>query len=127
MARVVLDSSAVLAMLWNEPGADAVNNQLEGAMISAVNMAEVTTKMLDGRFTEDETRFALDQMKLDVIPFDSIQAFTCGQLRAPTRNKGLSLGDRACLALAMLKNTTILTTDRIWADINVGVKIEVIR
>jgi ribonuclease VapC len=127
MTRIVLDSSAVLAMLWNETGAETVSDQLQGAMISAVNMAEVITKMLDGRFTEDETKFAINQMHLEVVPFDDNQAFACGKLREPTRHKGFSLGDRACLALAIQESATIYTTDRVWRELDVGIKIEVIR
>jgi ribonuclease VapC len=124
---VVLDSSAILALLQNEPGANIVASQLGNAMISAVNMAEVMSKLSDEQFNEEQLSAILGDLKLDVIPFDPSQAMSSGMLRSKTRHMGLSLGDRACLALAILKTATVLTTDRVWANLDIGLKIEVIR
>ncbi len=127
MARIVLDSSAVVAMLLDEPGASMVSERVSSALISAVNMAEVISKLSDEQFSQDQTGIILNDLKLEVIPFDSNQAMTCGLLRTKTRHRGLSLGDRACLALAIQENATVLTADRIWAGLDIGVKIKLIR
>jgi PIN domain nuclease of toxin-antitoxin system len=127
MASIVLDSSAILAMLWAEPGAGIVTDNSASAMISSVNMAEVVTKLLDGRFSEDETNVIVGNLKLDVIPFDESQAVACGMLRTHTRHKGLSLGDRACLALAIQESATVLTADSAWSNLDLGIEIKVIR
>lgn len=127
MARIVLDSSAVVAMLLDEPGASMVSERVSSALISAVNMAEVISKLSDEQFSQDQTGIILNDLKLEVIPFDSNQAMTCGLLRTKTRHRGLSLGDRACLALAIQENATVLTADRIWAELDIGIKIELIR
>ena len=127
MNPVVLDSSAVLALLQDEPGADSVASQMGNAMISAVNIAEVMSKLSDEQFSDEQLSAILGDLKLDVIPFDLDQAMSSGMLRSKTRHKGLSLGDRACLALAMHKAALVLTTDRVWAELDVEVKIEVVR
>ena len=127
MNPVVLDSSAVLALLQDEPGADSVASQMGNAMISAVNIAEVMSKLSDEQFSDEQLSAILGDLNLDVIPFDLDQAMASGMLRSKTRHKGLSLGDRACLALAMHKAALVLTTDRVWAELDVEVKIEVVR
>jgi ribonuclease VapC len=124
---VVLDASAVLAMLWHERGGDRVAAISEDTIVSVVNLSEVVAKMLDRGFTETQAREVADQIESTVIPFDEGQALSAGLLRATTRARGLSLGDRACIALALARGARIMTADRAWVDLDAGVVIEVIR
>ena len=127
MTRFVLDSSAVLAMLWTEPGAGVVNDNAENAMISSVNLAEIIAKIHDRGFGEDNANFVLNDLNPEIVPFDRDQAIAAGHLRASTRQKGLSLGDRACLALALQQKATVLTADKTWSELDLGLEIKVIR
>ncbi|KPF80485.1 hypothetical protein IP88_00295 [alpha proteobacterium AAP81b] len=124
---VVLDSSALLAVLQGEPGADAVMPALQGALVSAVNAAEVVTKLVEIGMTPVEAGTNLTRLDVDIIAFDAVQAQQTGALRPLTRHLGLSLGDRACLALAQQRRATVLTADRPWAGLDLGIAIEVIR
>lgn len=126
---VVLDSSALLAYLFDETGTDRVAPLLEGALISAVNLTEVVTKTIDAGDDPDLTLADLAELTLVVVPFDRAQAATAARLRTTTRRAGLSLGDRACLALAHSRGLPAITGDRAWAAIaeDVGVAIELIR
>jgi ribonuclease VapC len=112
---VVLDASAVLALLQNEAGAERVADLLSGAAMSAVNLSEVVAKLTDHGMPADDVREALDGLPLDVHAFDREAAFAAGELRRITRGAGLSLGDRACLALAARLGAAALTADRAWA------------
>jgi PIN domain nuclease of toxin-antitoxin system len=125
--KVVLDSSAVLAMLWDEPGAARVAEALPGARISAVNLAEVTAKLIDRGASDDDAKEILRSLGLDAAAFDSDQAITAGLLRRATGKAGLSLGDRACLALARADRAVAMTADRAWAGLELDVGVEVIR
>ena len=128
MSSAVLDASAVLALVKAEPGweeiADAVT---AGAAISAVNLSEVVAKLAESGQTEAAIRAALGRLGLEVSDFDEEQAYRAGQLRPLTRAAGLSLGDRACLALAARLDLPALTTDRTWQGLPVGVSVRVIR
>ena len=124
---VVLDASALLAVLRAEPGSDQVEPRLEGARIGAVNVSEVVAKLVDDGVPETEIRRAIDRLELDVHAFDAEHAYIAGILRHATRALGLSLGDRACLALAQREQLPVLTADRSWAKLDLGVSIKVIR
>lgn len=123
----LLDSSAVLAVINDEPGGEIVTEAMPGAAISAVNYAEVVSKLTDYGLTENEVREAADSLSLQVIPFDAEAALVSGLMRAATRHKGLSLGDRACLALARISGEPVLTTDKAWGSLDLGVEIRVVR
>ncbi len=127
MTSVVVDSSAVLAFLQHEPGSDDVASLLNGAAISTVNFTEVLTRLIDGSRTEQEALAMVSTLPLRVRPFDEVQATSAGLLRQATRALGLSLGDRACLALARAEGLPVLTADRAWASLAVGVEIRMIR
>ena len=127
MSDVVLDASALLAVLRDEPGAERVGARLEGASIGAVNLSEVVAKLIEDGVPEREIRRAIGRLELDVHPFDLEHAYAAGVLRPATRPLGLSFGDRACLALAQSLGAMTLTADRSWARLDVGVAIEVIR
>ena len=125
----VLDASALLAFLQREPGAGSVRAVLGGARMSTVSWTEVVQKAADSEREAAELRAALESLGLALEPFSAAQAEIAGLLRRPTRAIGLSLGDRACLALAIEKGETILTADRVWERLRpeIGVGIEVIR
>jgi PIN domain nuclease of toxin-antitoxin system len=124
---VVFDSSVVLAVLHNEPGASAVLSYLPDALLSAVNAAEVATKLAEKGMDEQGVHRSIQEFKLTITPFDSEAAYSAGLLRPHTRAFGLSLGDRACLALAMKERVPAITMDRAWQTLNIGVEIRVIR
>lgn len=126
MSRVVLDASALLALLQNEPGSDRVMEQLAGALISSVNLSEVVAKLAERGMPEGDINRSLG-LGLEVVPFDEELAWKAGLLRPQTRRSGLSLGDRACLALARSRSLPALTADHVWADLDVGVDVVVIR
>ena len=123
----VLDSSAVLAIIWNEPGSDLVLDCIDGAIISAVNYAEVLTKISDRGVDGKLANALLASLAIETIDFDKVQAETSSQLRPHTRHLGLSLGDRACIALATKKGWPVLTADRAWAELSVSVEVQLVR
>jgi PIN domain nuclease of toxin-antitoxin system len=123
----VLDSSALLALLWSEPGSDAVVAVMDDAVISAVNMAEVCSKLVDRGIVGEEIRALLSELAIRVATFDEAQAFKVGDLRLATRTSGLSIGDRACLALAASENLNAVTADRAWSNLDLGISITLIR
>jgi ribonuclease VapC len=127
MNEDVLDSSIILAILKNEAIDDSAYSVVPGAVMSAVNVAEVYSKLseLDGISL---TRVELLLGLLDRIePFTAAQAKTCGLLRDATRNQGMSLGDRACIALAMDLDATVYTTDRQWAAATLTCRVKLLR
>ena len=127
MSRV-LDASAILALVFRETGAPLVQAALlDGAVILSVNLAEVITTMLGRGMDEATVRSILDAIDPPVLPFDEDLAYRTGLLRAPTRSAGLSLGDRACLALAERLALPALTADRVWSTLNLSMQVEVIR
>lgn len=127
MSDYVLDASAVLAVINEEPGSNRVEPHLRTAPISAVNLAEVVTKLQERGFDDAAIDEALHLLALDVRPFEPDVAIVAGKLRGATRHAGLSLGDRACLAFAQDLGATALTTDRAWDGLDIGVAIELAR
>ena len=127
MHEPVLDASAILALLNAEPGAEVVEAALPGAFTSTVNLSETVAKLAERGMPEGLIRVALGEIGLQVIPFDEDLAYQTGLLRVPTRSAGLSLGDRACLALGRRLKLPVLTTDRGWASLDVGVEVRLIR
>ena len=123
----MLDASALLCLIFGEPGDARVEEVMAGAKISAVNYSEVIAKLVDRGMTSDGLLGELADLDLSVVGVDRRQAEIAGLLRAQTRAAGLSLGDRACLALAVVSNGTAITADRAWAKVDVGVRIVVVR
>lgn len=123
----VLDASALLAMLHGEPGGETVQHLLESAAMSAVNWSEVVQKALDRQVNVEGLRQDIEALGLAIIPFSAAHAEQTAHLRALTRQSGLSLGDRACLALAAELGLPAITTDRAWNDLPVEVGIQVVR
>jgi len=128
MNRVVLDASALLAILNQEPGAEALTPELlSDAVISAVNLAEVHSKLVGrGLRTGDAWEAALSPIR-EAVSFTPEHARLSGDLVAHTRPLGLSLGDRACLALGLALKLPIYTADKSWKKVKVGARIHVIR
>jgi ribonuclease VapC len=123
----VLDSSAVIALLGNEKGANIIDELLPHATISTVNLAEVISKLQERGGADDAIDLALADLNLQTIDFDAGQANMTGKLRNSTRAKGLSLGDRACLALAASRGAIAVTTDRAWDNIASVARVLVVR
>ena len=125
----VLDASALLCLLQEEDGAERVVLALPRASISAVNLSEVYAKLSEVGGSEARIAQAIDGLHLRVVPFDDVQARAVGMLRPLTKSLGLSLGDRACLALAQQRGATALTADRAWSDLAspLRVAIELVR
>jgi PIN domain nuclease of toxin-antitoxin system len=113
VSKYVLDSSAVLAVLQNEPGKELVMAALPGAFVFSVNLAEVASKLSDRGIPAEMANATLATLRLNVVAFTQEQALLSGNLRARTRGRGLSLGDRACLALATELGLAALTTDSV--------------
>lgn len=130
MNRVVLDSSALLAILNQEPGAEVFARQfglLESATMSAVNVAEVYGKLVArGIGAEDAWEAVLAPIP-EIFDFDKEQAKTAGWLQPQTRSLGISLGDRACLALAIALKAPVYTADRAWKNLKLKIAVHVIR
>ena len=124
---VVFDSSALLAVIFQEDGAEAAARRLSGGIVSAVNASEVIARLVDFGTSGEDARNALLNFGLEIHPFDTVLAVAAGQLRAATREKGLSLGDRACVALAIREHVGIVTADRAWAGLDLDVEVELIR
>jgi ribonuclease VapC len=123
----VLDASALLCLIFQEPGADRVEACLPGARMGAANLAEVIGKLIDLGFDGEAVAQELAELDLEIVPLDSRQAETAGYLRATTRGLGLSLGDRCCLALTEMLDATALTTDRAWTGVPKHIAVEVVR
>jgi PIN domain nuclease of toxin-antitoxin system len=104
-----------------------VARALPAAVIGAVNYAEVVGKLVESGIDEATADGLVDTLQLNVIPFDRIQARLAGALRATTRKLGLSLGDRACLALAAAEGATALTCERAWTKFEAPCKVEALR
>lgn len=129
MNKIVLDTSAVLAWLFQEAGADQVLPVLEAGsgIMSSVNYAELAGKLTDQGMPVEIIRETLFDLELEVIDFDAAQAFESGMLRTISKAFGLSLGDRACLTLAIIKKLPVLTADRIWLNVPVPIEVRSIR
>lgn len=127
MTDVVADASAVLAILRGEVGAVDALAAISGSSISAVNYAEVISRLVDLGASVDEAVAAIGRLDIEVADFDETLAVRTGMLRQSTRAGGLSLGDRACLSLAHRLGLPAVTADRAWASLDLGVEVVLIR
>ncbi len=133
MNKLVLDASAILAYLRDEPGAEIVENALiDGCYISIINWIEVLSKIVDlGESPDDIIQQFKDEglleNSLEIIACSEEDAVTIAKLRPLTKSAGLSLGDRACLALGKRLNLPVLTADKVWSSLSLGITITLIR
>lgn len=130
MSRIVLDASVLLAILNQEPGSEIFTEQfelLEGARMSAVNVTEAYGKLLGIGVNPEEAWEAVTAPVPEIVAFDKDQAKIAGSLLPQTRSLGLSLGDRACLALAIALKAPVYTADRAWRNLRLRISIHVIR
>lgn len=125
MTDWVLDASAILALLQSEPGATRVASLAPAGVISAVNAAEVVTKLVRQGVDPIQAIAATRSAGCPIVPVDADLAFRAATLAADA--KGLSLGDRVCLALAEREGVPALTADRAWAELGLAVEVELIR
>jgi len=124
----VLDASAALAVILGERRAHHLTGKiLQNAVISTVNLAEVQSKLVRAGYDAEDAWKDAVSITSAIEPYTAEQAKIAGTLIAQTQNHGLSLGDRSCLAVAIMLNATVYTTDRIWQDLQVGVKIHILR
>jgi len=128
MNRIVLDASAILAVINGEPGAEKLTPVLLARAVgSAVNLAEVQTKLVTRGWTSEEAWEDATSPVRDVLLFDVEQARITGDLASQTKPLGLSFGDRACLALGMALKAPVYTADGTWKKVRIGVRVHVIR
>jgi len=127
VAEWVLDASAVLAFLQDEPGAGSVEAKLQRSIISSVNLAEVVSKLTDRGLSTGDTRVMIGHLGFEIANVDAALGVRAGLLRRDTRAFGLSLGDRICLALAEREGLPALTTDRAWRGVPLDIEIIAIR
>jgi PIN domain nuclease of toxin-antitoxin system len=127
MNKFVLDASAVLALLNKENGWEKVFEVFSDSYICTVNLSEVITKLVDINIPETDINNILNSLNFKIVNFNYKISFRAGLLQKITKIKGLSLGDRACIATGIEKKLPILTADKVWKDIALTVEIIVIR
>jgi PIN domain nuclease of toxin-antitoxin system len=130
MSGFVWDASAVLAFLRRESGVEKLEAVLDATpehVLSAVNLAEVASWFNERGMPAETLREFLSELDMEAIAFDVELARATGELRLATKPQGLSLGDRACLALAQARNAIALTADRSWTLLDLGIEVECIR
>lgn len=127
MSDIVLDTSAYLALIQGEEGANTVKSYLHSAIISTVNYAELLTVLQRIGMPLKEAEHITKGLIQNIVPYDEKDAILTSELSQNTRDKGLSLGDRACLALAVRKQCPVLTADKIWRDIELDIEIKILR
>ena len=123
----VVDTSAVLAVVFNEARGDAALPHMHKAYMSSVNLAEAISKLTERGASPELAWTELRRLKLTYVDFDAELARAAGDMRVATKHLGLSIGDCACLALGRAKNLPVLTTDGEMAEANVGVEVRLLR
>ncbi|MGA2654857.1 MAG: type II toxin-antitoxin system VapC family toxin [Gammaproteobacteria bacterium] len=124
---VILDASALLALINQEQGAQVVKEYFPDVAMSAVNVAEVATVLGHMGIPSDEVILILNDLVQTVIPFERKHIYQTAFLREKTKHLGLSFADRACLTLGLLNKQTILTADKAWGKLQLDVDIKLIR
>lgn len=120
--KIVFDTSAILTLIKMEQGHETVAKHLDNAIVSSVNFSEVATILAREGFGQDEVIRSLSDTFLHIIDFDSEQAVTVASLDEFTRHYNLSFGDKACLALAKFKNLPVLTSNKLWQNLDLNIE-----
>jgi ribonuclease VapC len=123
----VIDASAFIALLEQEPGWERVAEAVDGAYMVAANYSEMVGHYAERGMPIEEIHALLEPFGLRIFPMDQALAEIAGLMKPATRNLGLSLADRACLALAKQKSLPVYTADRVWGKLSAGIQIIVIR
>jgi len=127
MSAIVFDSSVVIAILKQERGFESAESSLSDALISTVNLLEVATYLARNSVPSETIQEVLASFPIQVMPFDESLALQTGCLYYSCKHLGLSLGDRACLALAMSRKLPVLTVDKVWSKLELNIQIQVLR
>ncbi|MEY3106453.1 MAG: hypothetical protein RIT35_619 [Pseudomonadota bacterium] len=123
MSKIVLDASALIALFAKESGYDLIKRHMKDVIMSSVNIAEVYKYCIETQgLTKEEAKNLIKLSDIKIIEFTDEQALITASLVSKTKQYGLSLGDRACIALAIEGKYSIITCDKIWQKIDVGVK-----
>ncbi|MGQ0799171.1 MAG: type II toxin-antitoxin system VapC family toxin [Pseudomarimonas sp.] len=124
---IALDASALLAYLFSEPGSETVTEHLAACCLSSVNLAEVISRFVRDGHSPELVHQQLVSSGIEIVPFLSEDAALAAGLLVHTQKFGLSLGDRACLALALRRNITALTADQVWSKLDLPIAVQQIR
>ena len=127
MSKIIFDASTLLALINDEKGSDLVNEHLPDAVMSAINVSEVAACLINLGMPNSDSKNIINSLIANIEIFDSEQAYIAADLRSKTKSLGLSLGDRACLSLAIAKDLPILTADKAWLKLKIGVNIKSIQ
>lgn len=127
MSEAVLDASAVLAFLQGEHGSDEVAEVMARSSVSSVNVAEVISTLVENGLSDATACDAVFRLPVEIVPFSAEAARQAGLLHRSTRGRNVSLGDRACLALAGELGLPALTTDRSWRELPVSIDVRLVR
>lgn len=127
MGRVVIDASALVAFLFAEPSGEAVATRLPGTLASTLSLSEVIAYAFTRGKPLDAVLTGLQRLPVEAVPFDLPLAALAATFKPLTRHLGLSLADRACLAVGLDRGLPVLTGDRAWAGTDLGVRVELFR
>jgi ribonuclease VapC len=127
VSRIVLDASALLAVLLQERGADVVEHRVAGAAISTVNYSEVLKKAVEKGGTLEGATSVVRSLQMEIVPFEEWNARDAARLYPATKDKGLSFADRACLSLALDLDARLYTADKRLAGVDVPIDFVLIR
>ena len=128
MNKVILDSSALLALIKNEEGSSVVEELLGSIIMSSINISEVASILLDSEMDTEQVSKAIEPFIDSIIDFDFEYSILCASLKKSTKHLGLSLGDRACISLGIKLELPIYTADKIWAELKLdNIDIRLIR
>lgn len=127
MTSHILDASVIMAIVLGEPGHETAARLAPSSMLSSVNLAEIITKCIEKSVPPEIAERYIGESSIEIAGFDSDHAILAGELFNRTRKGVLSLGDRACIATAVKLGATAVTADRIWAELDLPCKVELIR
>ena len=127
MIRYVLDATVIVDVVLSEPGSITAAEKMANGIVSTVNLSEAIQKIAERVESLERAVWAVRALPIERVPFDEELAVVAASLRAPTKRKGISFADRACLALALTRNHPALTSDSGWVGLDVGVEIESFR